>query len=115
MRLVRWSALAVVLVSLSACNALGSGDGERPAITELAEKAGCAVIVDSPSPNAAEEGTCDGLIITTFDSEDKRDKWLADSAGAGGPYLVGDLWIVGGSDRAALEKLKGSLGGEVRD
>jgi hypothetical protein len=117
MRLVRWSAPIVLVLALTACNAISqaTGGGKPPAIGDLAGKVGCAVIVDSPSPDAAEEGTCDGLIITTFESAENRDKWMSSSAGAGGPYLVGDLWVVSGGDRAGLEKLKGPLGGDVRD
>jgi hypothetical protein len=118
MRLVRWSALAVLVLALGACNAISQATGggaQRPAISDLAGKAGCAVIVDSPSPNAAEEGTCDGLVITTFESQENRDKWLQSSSGTGGPYLVGDLWIVSGGDKPALETLKGRMGGDVRD
>jgi hypothetical protein len=118
MRLVRWSALALLVLALGACNAISQatgGGGERPSISDLAGKAGCAVIVDSPSPNAAEEGNCDGLTITTFESSGNRDKWMQESSGNGGPYLVGDLWIVSGGDRAALDQLKARLGGEVRD
>lgn len=100
-------------LALAGCSAAGQASAQRPAIADLAGKAGCAVIVDSPSANAAEEGSCDGLTITTFDSSGKRDAWLKDGAGAG-PYLVGDLFVVSGGDPATLGQLKGKLGGEVR-
>jgi hypothetical protein len=107
----------VLVLALGACNAIGqaTGGGKPPAIGDLAEKAGCAVIADSPSANAAEEGTCDSFIITTFASSDNRDRWMQDGAGAGGPYLVGDLWVVSGGDRAGLDQLKARLGGDIRD
>jgi hypothetical protein len=100
-------------LALAGCSAIGHNTAQRPAIADLASKAGCAVIVDSPSTNAAEEGSCDGLTLTTFDSSGKRDAWLKDGAGAG-PYLVGDLFVVSGGDQATLGQLKGKLGGEIR-
>lgn len=115
MRIARWCVVGVALVALSGCDSFpGSGGGAPPSLTDLASKAGCAVIPDSPSEHALAEGSCDTLTIATFSSEDNRDKWLQDAEGVGGPYLVGDLWVVAGDERAALEKLKESLGGEIR-
>jgi hypothetical protein len=115
MTIVRLCVLAVALVLLGACGSIpGLGSDKAPSITDIATKANCAVITASPSEHAAEEGSCDDYTIATFTSAENRDKWLKSAEGVGGPYLVGDLWVVAGDERAALEQLKGALGGEVR-
>jgi hypothetical protein len=115
MTLVRWCVVGVALVALGGCGSSGSGGGTPPNLSDLASKAGCAVIPDSPSAYAAAEGSCDDLTLATFTSSDNRDNWLKDAEGVGGPYLVGDSWVVAGGEKAALERLKQSLGGELRN
>lgn len=115
MTIVRWCAVGAALVALSGCNSLpGSGGGTPPALSDLAAKAGCAVVPDTPGTYAVAEGSCDDYTLATFDSEDNRDKWLKGAEGVGGPYLVGENWVVAGGEQAALEQLKKSLGGDIR-
>jgi hypothetical protein len=113
-RMLSPTLLPALLLAVAACGPAGHAPaGSRPAIGDLATKAGCAVIVDTPSANAAEEGSCDGLTITTFDTAAKRDAWLKAGEGAG-PFLVGDLFVISGGDQQTLGKLSGKVGGAVR-
>lgn len=113
MRIVRWWVAGSVLVALAGCS---DGSGSAPALSELAGKIGCAVIADeTPSEHAAAEGSCDDYTLTTFSSEDERDAWLRGAEGVGGPYLVGEQWVVSGVEKDALQGLSRTLGGDVRD
>lgn len=119
MRRLMLVALAAPL--LAGC---GVGDGVRmEGVTfidsgqDVADMIGCTDFSgDSEETYVTEGGSCDldgeTVYAYYFEDNDRRDSWVEVASRFGGPYLVGDAWVIDGPP-AVLEDLQAEHGGEL--
>ncbi|MDH2427154.1 hypothetical protein [Sphaerisporangium sp. TRM90804] len=110
---------AGLALAAGGCGAGAHGATGAPAtVEELAAKTGCAkpqMQVDAAELRQAMCKTAKGQYsVTTFATEQGKQKWLEDALDYGGAYLIGTRWIVLGNTEEMLESFRGQLGGTVR-
>lgn len=112
---MRRALLPTLLLTLTACGGGGSEGYESAAA--LADAIGCQGFKDTTEEMFTDEGgscTVDGeeVSIYTFTDNETRDSYLEVAEGFGGRYLVGDGWLVEGSQEA-LAAIQEKVGGEL--
>lgn len=112
-------ALAATMV-LVGCSGGDSGGGEDVGSgQDVADMIGCTGFEgDSEEMYVTEGGSCslDGEEIYAyyFSDNDRRDSWVEVASQFGGPYLVGDGWVVDAKP-GVLESIEADHGGELSD
>lgn len=115
---VRVLVAAGLLLFVAAC-----GNGDEGASVDsgqqLADMIGCTGYEgDSEEMYVTEGGACqldgDEIYVYYFSDNDRRDSWVEVASQFGGPYLVGDGWVVDAKP-AVLDDIKADHGGELSD
>jgi hypothetical protein len=100
------ASLAIVGL-LAACS---STDDKPQSATDLASTLGCHFKDTSAELFVSQGGPCGSLTIETFSSDDAQSSWLKVAQDFGGPFLVGDQWVItGGNLKAAQAKVGGEI------
>jgi hypothetical protein len=110
--------LATAALAVALSIGIGGCGGSPMNAHQIADKLGCKNFkVDSRELYVREGGSCDGvkggLEIATFNDNGARDGYLTIATGFGGVYLVGDKWVVYGSNTSAVKRAQKTLGGDI--
>lgn len=116
MRIITGVAVAAALL-MTGC---GGDDSEKVGSgQEVADMIGCTGFTgDSEEMYVTEGGACnlggEEVYAYYFSDNARRDSWVEVASNFGGPYLVGDGWVVDAKP-AVLKDLQAEHGGELSD
>ncbi|MEU5097223.1 hypothetical protein [Streptomyces sp. NPDC020996] len=111
---------AAAVVALAGCSGDGAAAAKVPAaasgsLESLAARVKCKpdIQTDADEIRQAICKVSDGrFVLATFATDRGQREWLNDAKDYGGHYLVGRKWVAVGDD-GVVEKLRGTLGGDV--
>ncbi|MER6629004.1 hypothetical protein ABT301_12270 [Streptomyces sp. NPDC000987] len=111
---------AAAVVALAGCSGDGAAAAEVPAtasgsLESLAARVKCRPDIQTDA-DEIRQAICrvpgGRFVLATFATDRGQREWLNDAKDYGGHYLVGRKWVAVGDD-GLVEKLRGTLGGEV--
>lgn len=119
MKMITGTTIAAALLLAGCSGDDGGGSDQVGSGQEVADMIGCTGFTgDSEEMYVTEGGSCelDGETVSAyyFSDDDRRDSWVEVASDFGGPFLVGEGWVVDAKP-AVLEDIQAKHGGELSD